>query len=67
MVWSSNVMLVDLESGNQLGECWIVEVPETAAQSEAEAIRAIRQKAWEEVDSRLNDVSVELVDGPIRY
>jgi hypothetical protein len=62
--WHSNVMLVDTETGNQIGECWIVEAD---APDKETAERLIRAKAWEEVDTRLNDVRIDLVDGPMRY
>jgi hypothetical protein len=60
-LWVSNVLLRDLETSNQIGECWLEEVQ---APDEAEAERRIRNKAWDNVDTRLNDVSIELVDGP---
>jgi hypothetical protein len=60
-LWTSNVLLRDLETGNQIGECWL---EEARAPDEAEAARRIRNKAWDSVDTRLNDVSIELVDGP---
>ncbi|HWK31085.1 MAG TPA: hypothetical protein VNR20_03275 [Terriglobales bacterium] len=62
--WWSNVMLIDTDTGNQMGECWIVEVD---APDEKAAKQAIRNKAWEDVDTRLNDVRIDILDGPTRY
>lgn len=61
-LWVSNVLLRDIETGNQIGECWLEEV---RAPNKAEAGRRIINKAWDNVDTRLNDVSIELVDGPM--
>mgnify|MGYP001588868745 FL=1 len=67
MHWWANVMLRDLETGNQLWECWIEKVDNPEATTKAEAARQLVNKAWDNVDSRLNDVTIELVDGPTRY
>jgi len=57
--WACNVELLDTNTGNQIGECWIVEVE---ARSFEEARDAIRAKAWQDVDTRLNDVRIALMD-----
>ena len=64
MWWWSNVMLIDTETGNQIGECWIVEAQ---AETKAEAAKAIRLEAWKAVDTRLNDVRIDVLDGPTAF
>lgn len=62
--WHATVHLVDLDTGIQIGQPWDEGI--ASAASLAEARRQLRNKAWDAVDSRLNDVSVEFVDGPHR-
>ena len=58
-LWGSNVILRDSDTAQQIGECGYYEVRAT---SKLEAAREIRRKAWEDVDTRLNDVWLELLD-----
>ena len=62
-VWASDVMLIDVESGNQIGECWIVEVPIAQARTVADAASLRRSVAREIVVMTL----VILLGGLLAY
>lgn len=57
--WTANVGVFDIDTNNQIGEYQSVEVD---ANDAAEARKKIRAAAWEDIDSRVNDVRVELLD-----
>jgi hypothetical protein len=57
--WRATVRAFDTDSGRQIGDTWT----ETAsAATRHEAQEKIRNQAWEEIDVRLNDVRVDIVD-----
>lgn len=61
--YSAIVQLYDLDKGKYFGDSWEVEV---TAKNRLEAAREIRRKAWDDVDTRMNDVGIELVSVPKR-
>jgi hypothetical protein len=59
--WTADVRLMDMDINGQIGDPWSVEVEAT---SRREARRLIVNKAYDDVDGRLNDVYIEVISGP---
>ena len=56
--WKGAVIFSDVSTWDQVGPAFIGEV---IAEDKAEAMRELRRMAWDQLDSRINDVTSEII------